>query len=78
MCVYRDGADPVQSGEVPGYGAGNGADVHQAGSGRVPEVGQREVEEVQDYEEEGWPEEGAGPEVEEGEEEEVGEDVVAG
>jgi hypothetical protein len=74
--VERNGADPVQSDEVPGQRAGNRADVDGARGGAVAEVGEAEVEEVDDEQQLREPEVRAHPEVDEAEQQEIGGDVV--
>ena len=65
--VQRHGADPVQGDEVPGQRAGDGAHVDGARGGAVAEVGEAEVEEVDDEQQLGEPEVGTHPEVDEAE-----------
>lgn len=74
--VHSHSADPVQRDEVPGQGTRNGADVDEARGGAVAEVGEAEIEEVDDEEEERQPVVRAHPQVDKAEEQQVGGDVV--
>lgn len=74
--MQRHGADPVQGDEVPGQRAGDGPHVDGARGGAVAEVGEAEVEEVDDEQQLGEPEVRAHPEVDEAEEKQVRGDVV--
>ena len=74
--MHGAGSHPVQRNKVPCQRAGDGTDVDRAWGGAVAEVGEGEVEEVDDDEQLGEPEVGAHPEVDEAEEEEVGGDVM--
>lgn len=76
MRVHRLRANPVQCDKVPGQRSGHGSDVDRAGRSAVPEVGERQVEEVDDDEQLGEPEVRADPQVQETEEKEVRRDVV--
>ena len=76
ICMHRAGTNPVQRDKVPGQRTCYGAHVDGTRRGAVAEVGEGEVEEVDDDEQLGEPEVGADPEVDEAEEEEVGGDVV--
>lgn len=67
--IERHGADPVQRDEVPRQRARDRADVDGARGGAVAEVGEAEVEEVDDEQQLGDPEVRAHPEVDEAEEE---------
>jgi hypothetical protein len=69
--MHGDGANPVERNEVPCQRSANGGDVDQARSCAVAEVGEAEVEEVDDNKQFREPEMGADPEVNEAEEKQV-------
>lgn len=76
MRIHGSRAYPVKCNEVPGQRPSHGADVDGARRRRVPEVRERQVEEVDDDEQLGKPEVAAHPEMQEAEEEQVRRDVV--
>lgn len=76
--VDRGGANPIQADEAHGERAGDDGAVHGPGGLGVAEVGEGELEEVEDVEEEGPAEVAAAPEVDGAEGEQVVGDEVRG
>lgn len=77
MCrVECHSADPVERDEIPRQRARHSTDVDGARGGAVAEVGEAQVEEVDDEQQLGDPKVAAHPEMDEAEEQEIGRDVV--
>lgn len=75
--VHGNGTDPVQGDKVPGERATHGADMDEAWGGAVAEIGEAQVEEIDDEEEFGQPVVVAYPQVNEAKEQKIICDEVA-
>lgn len=77
VCTNSHSTNPVQRHKVPRQRATHNTDMDGARSGAVPEIGGAEIEEVDDNDEQGKPEEGTGPEMDKGEDQQVVHNEVA-
>lgn len=74
--VESNSTNPIQGRKVPRQRASNSANVDSTGRGRMAEVSEAQVEEVDHQQQLGKPEVAAHPQVDEAEEQQVGGDVV--